>query len=171
MNFCRYVFLSASIGLLLVANALGQDAQKIEATGLATNAKPSLNVSSQNPKGIQPVLQDYRGVRIGMDHDEVRDLLEKPKDAGDKQDVFSFSDDEMAQVFYDATGHVYAISVTYTGSLEKAPADTAVLGEAATAKPDGSVYKMVRYPDAGYWISYSRSSGKNAMVTITIRKI
>jgi hypothetical protein len=46
-----------------------------------------------------------------------------------------------------------------------------VLGSEAEKKDDGSVYKLVRYPKAGYWVSYSRTAGNDATVTITMQKI
>ena len=36
---------------------------------------------------------------------------------------------------------------------------------------DGTVFKMERYPKAGYWISYTRTSGSDAMVNIAIQKM
>jgi hypothetical protein len=38
-------------------------------------------------------------------------------------------------------------------------------------KADGSAYKLIRYPKAGYWVSYSRTAGKDPTTTITMQKI
>jgi hypothetical protein len=46
-----------------------------------------------------------------------------------------------------------------------------VFGSEAEAKADGSVYKMVRFPKAGYWLSYSRTSGNSPMTSVTLQKI
>ena len=46
-----------------------------------------------------------------------------------------------------------------------------VLGADEQAKPDGSLYKMMRYPKAGYWVSYSRTAGNSPTITITMQKI
>jgi len=45
-----------------------------------------------------------------------------------------------------------------------------VVGE-LEIKTDGSAYKLVRYPKAGYWVSYSRTAGKDPTTTITMQKI
>jgi hypothetical protein len=46
-----------------------------------------------------------------------------------------------------------------------------VLGVELIAKPNGSMYQLVRYPDAGYWVSYNRTAGDKPIVTITMQKM
>ena len=75
----------------------------------------------------------------------------------------------MAQVFYEGK-KVSAISINYVGE-SGAPECQKVLGTAAEAKPDGSMHKLVRYPKAGYWVSYSRTAGDSPLITITMQKI
>ena len=36
---------------------------------------------------------------------------------------------------------------------------------------EGTIFKMERYPKAGYWISYTRTSGTDAMVNIALQKM
>ena len=38
-------------------------------------------------------------------------------------------------------------------------------------KPDGSIFKMIRYQDAGYWVSYNRQAGEKAVVIVMIQKM
>ena len=38
------------------------------------------------------------------------------------------------------------------------------------AKPDGSMYQMTPYKEAGYWVAYSRTPGEQPMVIITMQK-
>jgi len=80
------------------------------------------------------------------------------------------SDYETVQIFYEGNA-VTAISIDFAGDLKNAPSSREVLGEEVPAKPDGGVYKLVRYPKAGYWVSYSRTGGSNPIVSITIQKI
>jgi hypothetical protein len=47
----------------------------------------------------------------------------------------------------------------------------AVFGSDVEAKPDGSVNKMIRYPKAGYLISYLRTAGDEPMIVITVQKM
>ncbi len=115
----------------------------------------------------EPVFKDYKGVRIGMSADEVRQKLGKPETQG----FFLISDNETAQVFYDKDKKVNAVAVTYTGKGDALPTAVTVLGEDVLAAEDGRVYKLVRYPAAGYWVAYSRSSGDSPVISITMKKL
>jgi hypothetical protein len=42
--------------------------------------------------------------------------------------------------------------------------------ERPRGRPDGSLYKMVTYPRAGYWVAYSRTTGDSPMVMIAMQK-
>jgi len=117
-----------------------------------------------------PVYVEYRGVRIGMTVKEVRTRLRHIK-RGDRQDLFAFSERELAQIHYDECGKVTTISIDYFGNKSDAPAPDAVLGTALPAKPDGSMYQRNRYPLAGYCVSYNRSAGDKPFITITMQKI
>jgi hypothetical protein len=117
-----------------------------------------------------PLFTDYRGVKIGMAADEVRGKLDQIK-KGDRQDFLVLSEIESAQIYYDDKGHVNAISIDYFGDLSRAPTSDAVLGIALQAKPDGSMYQLNRYPEAGYWVSYNRTAGDKPIVTITVQKM
>jgi hypothetical protein len=118
-----------------------------------------------------PVFSDYRGVAIGMTADEARQKLGRPKDKADTADFFVFGDNETAQVLYDATHKVVTVSVDFLSGATGVPAAKAVVGADLQAKPDGSMYKMVRYPKQGYWVSYSRTAGASPTITVTIQKI
>lgn len=114
----------------------------------------------------------YRKISIGMKADEARKTLGDPKDKSEEQDLYLFTDDELAQVFYDANHSITAISITYYKDLvPKAPTPKDVLGEDAPTKPDGSIFKTVRFPKAGYSVSYSRTAGDSPSVSITFQKI
>lgn len=127
--------------------------------------------TAQTPDTNGPVFKDYRGVQIGMSADDVRKKLNGVKDGGPGQDFFSYSERESAQIYYDSNRKVMAVSVDYFGAESNAPLPTAVLGEDLQAKPDGSMYQLKRYPDAGYWVSYNRTAGDKPIVTITMQKI
>ena len=117
----------------------------------------------------EPVYCDYKGVKIGMTADEARQKLGKAQDTSDTQDFYVFSEKETAQVFYDAAKKVKAVSIDYMGKESGAPQCKAILGAEIEHKPDGSMYKMVRYPKQGYWVSYSRTGGDSPITTITIQ--
>lgn len=135
---------------------------------LATNASAQ---KASAAKADEPCFSEYRGVQIGMKIDEARLKLGKPKEMAEEVDIYSFSDKESAQVYYDkSTQKITAISIDYVGATD-APECKKVTGTEADAKADGSKFKMVRYPKAGYWVSYNRTAGAAPIVTVTMQKI
>ena len=121
--------------------------------------------------GIEPVFRGYKGIQIGMSADDARQKLGGQGDKSDRQDFFTISEKESAQIFYDEAHKVTAISVNYLDAGTTVPTPKAVLGTDLEAKPDGSMYRLVRYQKAGYWVSYSRTAGPSPLVTITMQKI
>ena len=139
-----------------------------------SNAQTPRKVVASHSAGedpSSPAFLEYRGVQLGMTADEVRKKLGNPKEKGDEQDFFVFSDSETAQVLYDKTHKVSAISADFTTMGNSTPTAKDVFGADVQAKADGSVYKMVRYPKAGYWLSFNRTSGTSPMTTVTLQKI
>ena len=118
-----------------------------------------------------PAYKDYKGVSIGMTATEVRAKLGDPKELADGQLFYVFSEKETAQIFFDTAMKVKAISVDYIGLDSGAPECRAVVGEQVPPQANGSVYKLVRYPKLGYWVSYNRTAGASPIVTVTIQKM
>ena len=114
---------------------------------------------------------EYKGIWIGMTTDAVRTKLGNPKDKADTQDMYVFSETESVLFYYDPGHQVSAIMVTFSGDLKSAPTVKDVFGEDVPAKPDGSIFKMERYPKEGYWMSYNRTAGTDAAVMIAVQKI
>lgn len=127
-------------------------------------------VSLQTQGEDEPVYTNYKDVRIGMTLDEARKKLGDPADKNEGQDFYEFSPDEMAQISYDASGVVTAISVTYF-KVSDAPTARNVLGVDVEPQYSGNVYKLIRYPKAGYWVSYSRTEGDPAVITVVMKKL
>ncbi|PYS80904.1 MAG: hypothetical protein DMF67_18750 [Acidobacteria bacterium] len=105
-----------------------------------------------------------------MTAEEARKKLGNPTDKDDKQEVYSVNDNETCQVYYDDAKKVFAVSITYLGG-KAIPAAKNILGAEAEAKQDGSLYKLVRFPKAGYWVSYTRTAGDAPMTIIAMQKI
>lgn len=118
----------------------------------------------------EPPFSSYKGVHIGMSAEEARKRLGSPTDKDDRQEVFAVSDEESCQVYYDTAKKVSAVSITYF-STKAVPTPKAVLGEEPEARQDGSFSKLIRYPKAGYWVSYTRTSGDSPMTIIAMQKI
>ena len=139
------------------------------ATILLGISAPAARAQGGDKKADKPLYVEYKGVRIGMSPDDVRKKLGSPKDKGDTQDFFMFSEKETAQVFYDK-GKVMAVSVSYLG-IKDAPIPKSVFGMDIEPKSDGGIFKLIRYPDAGYFVSYSKTAGDDPLVTVTMQRI
>jgi hypothetical protein len=135
----------------------------------SANAQTRKSATSVEDESV--LYRDYRGVQLGMTADEVRKKLGDPKDKGDEQDFFVFSDNETAQVVYDKTHKVVTISADFLTGGDKVPTAKQIFGGDVEAKADGSVYRLVRLLKAGYWISYNRTSGASPLTTVTLQKI
>jgi hypothetical protein len=180
----RLTFLLALYSALFLFTAplaKGQDASSDQASAQATatkaEAKGELVAANEaaakeaKPAAV-PVFKEYRGVEIGMKADDVRNRLsDYLKSESADQDLYLFSGGETALVYYDAEGAVTALSVDFPAKSSKAPSAKDVLGQEVQAKDDGSMYSLVRYPEAGYWVAYSRTSGDSPLVTVTIQKM
>jgi len=119
----------------------------------------------------QPLYNDYRGVRLGMTADETRAKLGEPMQKADDQDFYAFSEKETAQICYDASHQVVTISVDYIGAGSGAPDYKSIIGREIQTRPDGSLYQLVRYVKAGFWVSYNRTGGPSPVVTVTLQKL
>jgi hypothetical protein len=117
------------------------------------------------------IFKEYRGIQLGMAADEVRKKLGSPKDKSDDQDFFIFDEKETAQIVYDPGHKVVTISVDFLSAGTEVPTYKQVVGGEPEAKADGSVYKMVRFTKAGYWLSYNRTGGTAPLTTVTLQKI
>jgi outer membrane protein assembly factor BamE (lipoprotein component of BamABCDE complex) len=141
----------------------------------AANAETSALTAPTEAKKLSPmpVFKDYKGVTVGMTADEIREKLGKPKMADDAGFYYVFSDDESAQINLDADKKASVIVIFYAAENKNAPAYADVFGPEANvaAKDDGSIYNLVRYPEAGFWVAYNRPAGDKAIVTVTIQKL
>lgn len=117
------------------------------------------------------LFSEYRGVAIGTTAAEVRAKLGNPKESSATDEQFIFSEAESAQFYYDAAHKVNAIMITFQGDVSKAPAAKDVFGEDVAPNDQGTIFRMTRYPKAGYWISYTRTTGADAMVNIALQKM
>jgi hypothetical protein len=154
------LLLTAACLLLVSASAGGVNAQ----------VRTAITPVTVTPEDASPAFIEYRGVQLGMISDDVRKKLGAPKDKGEEQDFWVFSESEMAQIVYDKTHKVITISADFTNAT-KAITAKQVFGADVEAKADGSMYKLVRYPKAGCWLSYNRTGGATPMITITLQKI
>ena len=131
--------------------------------------------TARKPAGTEEgsVFHEYRGVQLGWLADDVRKKLGNPAAKSDEQDYYLFNNEkERAQIYYDkATRQVTAISVDFISGASEVITPQQVFGGDVDAKSDGSQSKLVRYPKAGCWVSYSRTAGDSPIVSVTIQKL
>ena len=163
---------SANIGTAMLLSLVLVFAVSAQSTATVQEpAKAPANTPSP-AAGTQPLTTIYKEVKIGTEAGEVKQLLGKPK-IDDDDGFFFDKGSEIVQIRLDDKKKVRLISVTYSGdAANAAPSYSNIFGaEPADAKPDGPVYRLVRYPEAGYWISYSRTAGDRPSVTVTMTKL
>lgn len=165
---------SFCLSLLFAAVSLCFAVVEVPAQTRASNnvaAATAAPVANTEGATDAPAFQEYKGVRIGMTAAEARQKLGSPTDKGDAQDFYLVSEKESVQVMYDKEKKVSAIALIYMKAGANAPPAKTVMGTDIEAKPDGSLYKLVRYPKAGYWVSYSRTAGNSPIVSVTMQKM
>jgi hypothetical protein len=135
----------------------------------------SINAQAQTgqKKANLPILQEYKGIKIGMTAADVRAKLGKAQSDDKDGFLYVFGDEETAQILLDNEQKVKTVSVMYESGNLKAPKFEDIFGkEVAPEKQDGgAVYKMIKYADAGYWVSYNRAAGDKAMTILVMQKI
>ena len=124
------------------------------------------NGQTGHSQAQQPLFREYRSVHLGMTAAEARAKLGEPQMKSDDQDFYVFSANETAQIVY-AEQKVVTISIDYLAGIG-APDYKTVVGEGLLKRPDGSLFRMVRYDSEGFWVSYNKSVSLTPMVTITI---
>ncbi len=131
------------------------------------------NNSAASKKLQLPLLQDYKGVKIGMTADDVRAKLGKPQSEDKDGFLYNFAETETTQVLLDAAQKVRCISIMYTGEHLKPPTIQDIFGPGAAADSTagGGMTKLVKYTEAGYWISYNRMPGEKPMTMVVIQKL
>ena len=154
-----------SVRLFLVISVILLAASVSFPASIAAVSAPSMDADNSTP-----IFISYKGISIGMLTEQVRASLGSPKSSADASDTFAPSDHEFISVYYER-GKVSAFTITFTGDIGSAPAAKTVLGEEADVKPDGGLFKMVRYPKAGFWVSYCKIVGDEPIVIIAVNKI
>lgn len=165
----------AALALAFWVFASVTNAQTTEnmATATAAAETDQKMTETKTAPSLSPVLTDYKEIKIGTTAEEVRDKLGKPKVGNENGFYYQISDEEFAQIRIDKDKNVNFLSVTYTDGNKNAPKYTDVFGADAVeaSKPDGSIYNLIDYPQAGYWVAYSRTAGDKPSVSVTMQKM
>jgi hypothetical protein len=137
----------------------------------ANQTKPAVPTTAAATAISVPAMTEFRKAGIGTTANELKESWGKPEVEDKTGFIYEFSDKEMAQIAVDADQKVDTIAVTFRDGVG-APKAQEVFGpkEKIERKGDGGVFHMVRYPEAGYWVSYF-SQGEGKTVIITYKKI
>ncbi|MEO7672632.1 MAG: outer membrane protein assembly factor BamE, partial [Pyrinomonadaceae bacterium] len=108
---------------------------------------------------MAPAISDLKGVSVGMTKAEVKEVLGKPKMSDKTSMNYTFSKTETAQIGFDGKGKARTIAVIYTNGDGTAPSFSDIFGPDVplVEGKNGGVYKLIRYPSAGFYIAYSRT--------------
>lgn len=169
LNLAIVVAVLCAGGIYSSVRAVAQQPQHKPQPTLAKAPKATAVADAPEAKD-SPLFHEYKGVKLGMSAEEARQKLGEPANKSDEQDFYAFSENETAQLFYDKSQKVSALSITYIGEGSAVPTCETVIGAPIEARADGSKYLMKEYPKAGFWVSYSRTAGDSPIVTVTIKK-
>ena len=164
--------LAVLVGLFCLSGFAQTGTKEKPAGAESVNVGETESASVQQPIAAPaPAAPSVRDIELGMSVDDVKAKLGKPEVTDDTGMYFTLSGGDSVQIGLDENKKVRTVAAVYAAGSKLAPSPDEVLGD-AVEKTDGDMYKMVRYPDKGYWVSYSRSgSDKKPLVVVTLRKI
>ena len=162
------LFLAVSAGAVSAQTDATPRVPQTESAKVAAVIKPT---AAPAKKVVQPTLKAIREVELGMTMDQVKQKLGKPEVEDLTGMYFSLAGGDSVQIGIDDDKKVRTIASIYAPGSKAAPSMQDVLGADANTT-DGDVYKMIRYPEADYWVSYSRTNSKDKpQVIVTMRRI
>lgn len=173
-NVVNKILAGAGCALLflfgLTANLNAQDTMSPMPTPVPA---PMKSEKPAPPPVLTPVWTNYKNVKIGDTAKEVRTALGKAKIDDKDGFYYELSNHEIAQIRLGADKKVRLLSITYSDKSENVPTYADVFGAPPEKayQPNAQIYKLVKYPKAGYWVIYSRSAGDKPMVTITMQRM
>lgn len=172
MRKATTLIMAAAVSAMAVCFCVDGSAQTAGNKAVSANLpKPAVPASVAAKAVPVPAMTEFRKAGIGTTADVLKQAWGKPEVEDATGFIYNFSAKEMAQVAIDADKKVETIAVTFQDGTE-APKAEEVFGpkEKIERKENGSIFHMVRYPEAGYWVSYF-SQGNGKAVIITYKKI
>jgi hypothetical protein len=163
---------AAKLILVIAFIALGGSSLFAQAEPVAVHKADQTQVASSAT--VRPMVTELRGITIGMTADDVKDKLGKAEISEEHSLYYELADGESMQVQLDADKKVKMASMIYMGKKVDAPEYDQVFGTSAApaTEADGRIYDLVRYPDSGYWVAYSRLTVEDEpMTTVTIQSM
>jgi len=156
---------------LLLAAAVASSVTFGSSAAAASGSVAVMPQPTPEPDTTKALFSEYRGVTIGMSAADARAKLGEASQRSASGDYYVVSPTESVQVLYDRESNVRSITINFSGNLKAAPSTKDVLGEDIKKESDGSIYKLVRYPASGFWVSYNRTAGNDAVIVVTMQKM
>ncbi|MEP7336171.1 MAG: hypothetical protein ABI977_00275, partial [Acidobacteriota bacterium] len=115
-----------------------------------------------------PVLHEYRGVKLGMNRNQVKAAMDKPSNNDKDWDEFKLGDGDLMTVRYDEQNAVKTIQLYFTDS-SRAPAWTEAVGSTEfQEQPNGSKVARAVIKEENFWVTmYQNKSGSVTTITIS----
>lgn len=173
LQLLKVALAAAAFSACAAASSLAQTpmeaTDKTEQT--ASPTVPETVPTAPKPTVEMPVIESVREIRLGMTIDEITAKLGKPEVQDKTGMLFELADGDSLQVGLDPDKKVRTIAAIFTADSKVTPAFADVFGPDA-GEPEGDVYKLERYNEAGFWVSFSRTNSIDKPMTIvTMRKI
>jgi hypothetical protein len=132
-----------------------------------TQQEGQADALSPTPKAVK-VMREYRGIKLGMKRDEVRDALGKPELSDKVQDNFKIGGNDLLTAYYD-NDSVKVIQLYFLES-KRVPNWVDVVGDTEIEeRPDGSKIARVEIQEENFWISMFQGKGGD-VTTITLSR-
>ncbi|MEO6724613.1 MAG: hypothetical protein ABIP14_04860 [Blastocatellia bacterium] len=132
-------------------------------------SQPQVQPPAQPAQQALPVLREYRGIKLGMNREQVKAAMDKTSHTGKDWDEFKLGNDDLMTVRYDDQGAVKTIQLFFTDA-SRAPAWKEAIGSAEVQQQsNGSKVARAVIKDENFWVTMFQSSS-GAVTTITISR-
>lgn len=113
------------------------------------------------------VMHEYKGVRLGMSRDQVKEVAGKPSDSTDTSDDFKLTGEDMMTIHYE-NNMVKAIQIAFF-DIKNVPEWKTVVGDAEVNHSDsGARHARKVMADDNYWVSiWQNKDGSMTRITIS----
>jgi len=113
------------------------------------------------------VMREYRGIKLGMKPDKVRDIMGKPELKEKDKDRFKLGGDDLLTVYYDGDA-VKAIQLYFTDP-KHAPDWAEVVGDTEVVQMESGAKSARRViSEESFWVSmYQNKDGTVTTITIS----
>lgn len=139
----------------------------LSTTGVARADVSLTTACLDHPQQEGAVMHEYKGVRLGMSRDQVKEAMGKPSDSTDMSDDFKLTGEDMMTIHYE-NNLVKAIQIAFF-DIKNVPEWKAVVGDAEVNQSDsGARHARKVMADENYWVSiWQNKDGSMTRITIS----